>query len=488
MGSRAVGWIVAEMCMGMRRLDGSGPRCGRLTPVGRVRPGCNALAALVAAALALGACGGQRSGERPPPTVGVVTIQAQAVTLTTELPGRTSPYEIADVRPQVGGIIQSRLFTEGSIVQAGQVLYQIEPAPVSGRLRPGQGASSPTPRPSLVTAKARRPSATPTLVEDQRGRQAGLRRRPGGAFSQAAGHGRSRTRRRPRRRGSIWLHRGSPRRSPAASASRPSPRARWSPPARPPRSTPSSGSIRSMSTSPSRPRRCWRCAEQLAQGRSTGGAGASAEVRLTLDDGSPYPLAGQLQFTDVTVDQTTDAVTLRAVFPNPSGVLLPGMFVRATVVEGVDPAGLLAPQQGVGARREGPADRAGRRTARASSSCARCRSAQTVGDQVAGHLGPGAGRPADRRGPAVAPSRAHSVQRHPAPTTWSSRPALLSRFFIERPIFAMVIAIVIMLAGRAGHPHPADRAVSDDRAARGGDQRQLSGRLGRDGARPRSPR
>ncbi len=116
------------MCKGMRRLDDSRPRCGRSALTGAVLRRRGGSAAVLAALL-LAACGPQRSGERPPPTVGVVTIAPQPVTLTTELPGRTSPYEIADVRPQVGGIIQARLFTEGSIVQAGQVLYQIEPAP-----------------------------------------------------------------------------------------------------------------------------------------------------------------------------------------------------------------------------------------------------------------------------------------------------------------------------------------------------------------------
>jgi membrane fusion protein (multidrug efflux system) len=89
-----------------------------------------------------------------------------------------------------------------------------------------------------------------------------------------------------------------------------------------------------------------RLKRALASGQLTGGP-TSVPVRLKLDDGSGYPLEGKLQFTDVTVDQTTGAVTLRAIFPNPSGVLLPGMFVRAEVAEGVDPAGLLAPQQGV---------------------------------------------------------------------------------------------------------------------------------------------
>src|SRR5579864_1583872 len=115
------------MCEGMRRCDRTAPR-GRGLPraldggrAGRV-PG-------LALALVLAACGGQGQGQRPPPTVGVVVVEPQAVTLTTELPGRTSPYETADVRPQVGGIIEARLFNEGQVVSAGQTLYQIEPAP-----------------------------------------------------------------------------------------------------------------------------------------------------------------------------------------------------------------------------------------------------------------------------------------------------------------------------------------------------------------------
>ena len=130
-----------------------------------------------AAALLLAACGGHQSGERPPPTVGVVTIEPQPVTLTTELPGRTSPFEVADVRPQVGGIIQARLFTEGSIVKAGQVLYQIEPAPYQAAYDQAK-AQLANAEANLADAQAegrspRRPR------EAQLGRQAGRRRRRG---------------------------------------------------------------------------------------------------------------------------------------------------------------------------------------------------------------------------------------------------------------------------------------------------------------------
>jgi membrane fusion protein (multidrug efflux system) len=87
--------------------------------------------------------------------------------------------------------------------------------------------------------------------------------------------------------------------------------------------------------------------DDLARASARGAATPSVAVRLQLGDGRVYPLGGRLQFTDVTVDQTTGSVTLRAIFPNPKAVLLPGMYVRAQVVEGVDPAGILAPQQAV---------------------------------------------------------------------------------------------------------------------------------------------
>ena len=302
------------MCKGMRRLDDSEPRLGRSAPGGQVPRRRGLAIALTAATLLLAACGGHRSGERPPPTVGVVTIEPQPVTLTTELPGRTSPYEISDVRPQVGGIIQARLFVEGCDRPRRPGALPDRAGPVPGRLRPGQGAAGQRrgqprrPRrlkaeryAGLVKINVGQPGRTPTTP-----RPPSSRPRPRS----------SRTRRRSRPRRSTSATPASPRRSPGGSASRPSPRARWSPRARPRRSTPSSGSIRSTSTSPSRRRRSLALRRQMAQGGRRRRR-PSAQARLTLDDGSAYPLAGQLQFTDITVDQTTGAVTLRAVFPNP---------------------------------------------------------------------------------------------------------------------------------------------------------------------------
>jgi membrane fusion protein (multidrug efflux system) len=341
MGSRAVGWIVADKCMGMRRLDGSRPRCGRFAPVGEVRPGRSACAALLAGALLLAACGGQHAGERPPPTVGVVTVQPQAVTLTTELPGRTSPYEIADVRPQVGGIIQARLFTEGGVVKAGQVLYQIEPAPFQAAYDQAKG--------QLANAEA---NLTDTRLKADR--LAGLVKLNSAAkqdaddaeaaYKQAlANVQQDKAAVEAARINLGWTKVTAPIGGKIGI------------------STVTKGALvtASQTTALDTIQRLdpiyvdvtQSAAQVLALRRqlAAGGLrpGARAEVHLTLDDGSPYPLAGQLQFTDVTVDPTTDAVMLRAIFPNPSGLLLPGMFLRATVVEGVNPAALLVPQQGV---------------------------------------------------------------------------------------------------------------------------------------------
>jgi len=93
--------------------------------------------------------------------------------------------------------------------------------------------------------------------------------------------------------------------------------------------------------------------DDMARAPARGGGGHSASVHLQLGDGRDYPIEGRLQFTDVTVDQNTGSVTLRAIFPNPNGVLLPGMYVRAKVTEGVDPNGILAPQQAVGRDEKG---------------------------------------------------------------------------------------------------------------------------------------
>jgi len=324
-------------------LSESGPLCGGSTIAEyapRSRGGRSVGPAVALTGLLLAACNAQHPGQRPPPTVGVVTIEPQAVTLTTELPGRTAPYEIADVRPQVGGIVQARLFTEGSTVRAGQVLYRIDPAPFEAAY--AQAAAQ------LANAEA---NLTTTQLKAER--LAGLVKLKSAALqdaddAEAAFKEAQATVQQDRaaldaakinlrytqvtapiggRIGISTVTKGALVTAEQAAALDTIQRL-----------DPIYVDVTQSVAQVAALRR------QMVQGRLTAGA---AEAHLTLDDGTVYPLAGQLQVTDITVDPATDAVTLRAVFPNPSGELLPGMFVRATIVEGVNPAGLLAPEAGV---------------------------------------------------------------------------------------------------------------------------------------------
>jgi len=280
--------------------------------------------------------------------VGVVTIAPQPVTLTTELPGRTSPYEIADVRPQVGGIIQARPFTEGSIVRANQLLYQIEPAPFQAAFDQAK-AQLANAQAALVDAKlkAERLAGLVKLdsaaVQDADDAEAAFKQaeatvRQDHAAAEAARINLDFTRVTAPITGRIGI--SSVTKGALVSASQ----------------TTALDTIQRLDPIyvdvTQSVAQVVALRRQIAQGQVSGASGG-AETHLTLDDGTPYPLAGRLQVTDVTVDQTTDAVTLRAVFPNPSAVLLPGMFVRATIVEGVASKALLVPEQGVGHDQKG---------------------------------------------------------------------------------------------------------------------------------------
>jgi membrane fusion protein (multidrug efflux system) len=326
----------------MRRVDDEAPQRRRAVPSAMVmRAGWSA--PWLSLAVLLAGCGEQGQGSRPPPTVGVVTIEPQPVTLTTELPGRTSPFETADVRPQVGGIIEERLFTEGSMVRAGQVLYQIEPAPFQAAYDQA-AAQLANAQANLVTTqlKAQRYADLVKLhavsAQDYNDAEAAFKQsaatvQQDKAAAEAARINLDFTRVTAPITGRIGI--STVTKGALVTASQ----------------TTALDTIQRLdpiyvdvSQSVAQVVAMRR---QIAQGALNSAAPATAEAHLTLDDGTSYPLAGRLQVTDVTVDQTTDTVTLRAVFPNPTGLLLPGMYVRATIVEGVDPAGLLVPEQGV---------------------------------------------------------------------------------------------------------------------------------------------
>jgi membrane fusion protein, multidrug efflux system len=299
------------------------------------------LAALLAVVAT--ACGGPGSGARPPPTVGVVVIEPQPVALTAELTGRTSPYEVADVRPQVGGIVEARLFTEGSIVQAGQVLYEIEPAPF--RAAYDQAEAQLASAEANLTATRLKAERFADLVKihavssqdfddaEAAFKQAAATVEQDRAAAEAARINLDFTRVTAPITGRIGI--STVTKGALVTASQ----------------TTALDTIQRMDPIyvdvTQSAAQVVALRRQMAQGGLDASAPGGAEVHLTLDDGTAYGLAGRMQFTDITVDQTTDAVTLRAVFPNPAGLLLPGMFVRALVVEGVEPSGLLVPQQGV---------------------------------------------------------------------------------------------------------------------------------------------
>ena len=304
------------------------------------------------AALALGLPGCARHAgppERGPPEVGVVTLQAAPVTLTTELPGRTSPYEVSDVRPQVGGIVKARLFQEGSRVKAGQALYLIDPA---------------TYQAAYDQAKAQLASALANVATTQikAQRYAGLVKINAvskqdyddaeALYKQAAASVQQQKAAAEAARINLGYTRVTAPISGRIGASAVTVGALVAASQATALSTiqkldPIYVDVTQSADDELRLRR------EIEAGQVSRGAPGGLAVRLKLSDGSDYAREGRLQFTDVTVDQTTGAVTLRAVFPNPDGLLLPGLYVRAIVIEGVQNNGLLAPQQGVGRDEKG---------------------------------------------------------------------------------------------------------------------------------------
>lgn len=283
------------------------------------------LVTLLAAAVT--ACGQQQQQPKfPPPVVGFIVIKEQPLQLNAELPGRTDPYATSDVRPQVSGLIQRRLFTEGSLVKKGQALYQIDPAPFQAAYDSAQA--------SLASAKNRADRYARLIAANAIALQEADDARAAWLQAKAAAD--------TARINLNYTHIAAPiaGRIGASSVTEGALVTASQPTALATISTldPIYVDIDQSSSELLALRRA-------AQGGQIGAGGA--EVTLKLDDGSDYPVKGKLQFTDVTVDPSTGAVRLRALFSNPDGLLLPGMYVRATVNQGVDPRGILAPQQGV---------------------------------------------------------------------------------------------------------------------------------------------
>jgi membrane fusion protein (multidrug efflux system) len=295
------------------------------------------------------------SKQAPPPhsapEVGVLTLKAGPVSLTTDLPGRTVAYRVAEVRPQVNGVILKRLFTEGAEVKTGQQLYQIDPAPFLAALASAQASLSraqATATSTQLLAQRYKPLSEARAVSKQDFDNAVA------AQDQAAADVASAKAAVETARINLAYTRVA---SPISG--------------RTGRSSVTEGALVNANqtaalvvvqqldpiyvdvTQPSTVLLSLRRA--LADGRLKRAGDDQAQTKLTLEDGTAYGPDGKLQFAEVTVDPGTGSVTLRAVFPNPDKVLLPGMFVHERLEDGVDEKGLLVPQRAVTHNQRGDA-------------------------------------------------------------------------------------------------------------------------------------
>lgn len=296
--------------------------------------------------LTLAACGGEETGAKGPaamrPEVSVVSLHPQSVAITAELPGRTTASLVAEVRPQVGGIIQTRLFEEGSEVKVGQALYQIDPASYQAALD------------SAVATRQRAEAAVPS-AQSKLERYQGLIKQnaiskqdyddAGAALAQALADVAS-------AKASVDTARINLDHTAIVA--------------------PIGGRIDKSSLTPGAlvtagqetvlttirtldpinvdvtqsSTNLLNLRQAIAAGRVKL-SGDNVSVKLKLENGSIYPHAGKLEFAESNVDQTTGTFAMRAQFPNPDRLLLPGMYVRAIVEEGVAQNSFLVPQRGV---------------------------------------------------------------------------------------------------------------------------------------------
>jgi membrane fusion protein, multidrug efflux system len=296
--------------------------------------------------------GRSAQGQAPAATeVGVVSVSARPLTLSTELAGRTTAYMIAQIRPQIGGIVQKRVFTEGSLVKAGDLLYQIDPSTYQAAYDSAKAAVAKD-QATLNAAelKAKRQAALLAIeaVSTQDNEDAEAARQEAAASLQAA-------------RADLETARIN-----LAHTRITSPIS-----GRVETSTVTPGALVTASQDtalttvqqldpiyvdiPQSSTDVLKLRQALASGRLKALGSGEVPIRLQLEDGSAYKYAGKLQFTGTTVNTTTGAITLRALVPNPDHLLMPGMYVRASLDKGSDPQALLVPQQAISRSSSGQA-------------------------------------------------------------------------------------------------------------------------------------
>ncbi|EAX6303077.1 multidrug efflux RND transporter periplasmic adaptor subunit AcrA [Salmonella enterica] len=303
-----------------------------------------AVVLMLSGSLALTGCDDKQDqqGGQQMPEVGVVTLKTEPLQITTELPGRTVAYRIAEVRPQVSGIILERNFVEGSDIEAGVSLYQIDPATYQATYDSAKG--------DLAKAQAAANIAELTVKRYQK--LLGTQYISKQEYDQALADAQQATAAVVAAKAAVETARINLAYTKVTS--------------------PISGRIGKSSVTEGAlvqngqasalatvqqldpiyvdvtqsSNDFLRLKQELANG-SLKQENGKAKVDLVTSDGIKFPQSGTLEFSDVTVDQTTGSITLRAIFPNPDHTLLPGMFVRARLQEGTKPTALLVPQQGV---------------------------------------------------------------------------------------------------------------------------------------------
>lgn len=301
------------------------------------------LSAITLSALLLSGCSGQQQGPPPAPEVSYVTVQPQRLELTTELTGRVSANQMSEIRPQVSGIIQKRLFVEGSEVKAGQVLYQIDPATYQEAYASARAAAMKAEgnlEPARLREERFRELVKIKAVSQQEYDDANAAFKLATAdvaATKAAAESARINLAYTRVSAPISGRIGKSSVTPGAlvTAHQPMPLATIQ------QLDPTYVDV-TQSTSD-----LLRLKQRMEDGRLNQKGKDQNKVRIVLEDGTIYPIEGTLQFRDVSVDPTTASVTLRMTFSNPKSVLLPGMFVRALVKEGVNENAILIPQQTV---------------------------------------------------------------------------------------------------------------------------------------------
>jgi membrane fusion protein (multidrug efflux system) len=294
-------------------------------------------------ALVLTACGQQAAPPAPPPpSVGTITVAEQPVTLTSELPGRTTAFETSDVRPQVNGIVLARLFTEGDRVAQGQALYRIDAQPYEAQAANARAALARA-QASIASsaALARRYGELVKMnaisrQDFENAQTSAAQARADVAAQQAA-----------LRTASIDVGRTTVRAPIAGRIGRSAyttgalvTASQTQPLTTIQRLDPVYVDIQQSSAD------LLKLRQQILAGQVA--QGGNARVRLLLEDGTTYGPEGTLRFADVTVDPATGSQVIRALFPNPNGLLLPGMYVRAQLVQGTQTRAMLVPQRAVG--------------------------------------------------------------------------------------------------------------------------------------------